>query len=93
MYAQLIFALGYCFHLFGRRRADLRVCAAADVFGCAEGALRCGIRCFARGKRVKACNFIEKYRANRRACLTFHGNLCTIIKMEIFCPHEPCGRL
>lgn len=38
MYAQLIFALGYCFHLFGRRRADLRVCAAAaDVFGCAEG--------------------------------------------------------
>lgn len=57
------------------------------------GALRCGIRCFARGKRVKACNFIEKYRANRRACLTFHGNLCTIIKMEIFCPHEPCGRL
>ncbi len=48
---------------------------------------------FCAGKRMKACNFVEKYRANRRACLTFHGNLCTIIKMEIFCPHEPCGRL
>ena len=48
---------------------------------------------FCAGKRVKACKFVEKYRANRRACLTFHGNLCTIIKMEIFCPHEPCGRL
>lgn len=57
------------------------------------GALRCGVRRFARGKRVKARKFVEKYRANRRACLTFHGNLCTIIKMEIFCPHEPCGRL
>lgn len=37
MYAQLTSAFDYSIHLFGRRRADLRVCAAADVFGCAEG--------------------------------------------------------